>query len=61
MCVASDSDTIAQLVAQQVSGNEQAMNWGTVAFAACWLVGVVGAWVHGRAQDKLDETQRENS
>ncbi|HEY6131801.1 MAG TPA: hypothetical protein VIV27_07265 [Halioglobus sp.] len=49
--VSSDIDTINQLVSQQLSGREQAMNMATMAFAACWVVGVVGAWWQGRAQD----------
>lgn len=47
----SDSDT-AQLVS---------MNWATIVFAACWVLGIVGAWVHGRAQDKLDEAAQRES
>ncbi len=51
-----DIDTITALVTQQLSGNEQATNMATLAFAACWLMGIVGSYLHGRAQDKLAAT-----
>jgi hypothetical protein len=49
-----DIDTITNLVTQQLSGSEQATNMATIAFAACWLMGVIGSYIHGRAQDQLD-------
>ena len=51
-----DIDTISRLVNQQLSGSEQATNMATIAFAACWLMGIVGSYLHGRAQDRLDTT-----
>jgi hypothetical protein len=49
-----DVATITDLVQQQLSGKEQATNVATMAFAACWLMGVIGSYIHGRAQDQLD-------
>lgn len=54
--LAPDIDTITALVTQQVTGSEQATDMATIAFAACWLLGIVGSYLHGRAQDKLMAT-----
>jgi TM2 domain-containing membrane protein YozV len=51
-----DIDTITALVTQQLNGSEQATNMATIAFAACWFMGVFGSYIHGRAQDKHDAT-----
>lgn len=52
--VTPDVDTISRLVTEQLSGSEQATNMATWAFAACWLMGVIGSYIHGRAQDQRD-------
>jgi len=50
----TDINTIAALVAQQTSGTEQATNLAETVWLACWVIGIVGSWWQGRAQDKLD-------
>ncbi len=52
--MAPDVAAISNLVTQQLSGSEQATDLATWAFAACWLVGIIGSYIHGRAQDQLD-------
>jgi len=49
-----DTDTITALVAQQSSGTEQATSLAKTVWLACWVIGIVGSWWQGRAQDKLD-------
>ena len=49
-----DTDTITALVAQQTSGTEKATNLAKTVWLACWVIGIVGSWWQGRAQDKLD-------
>jgi len=58
--VTPDIDTISRLVTQQLSGSEQATNTAAIAFAACWLMGIIGSYIHARAQDKLAATPRES-
>ncbi len=52
--VPPDIDTITALVAQQSSGTEQATNLAEIVWLACWVVGIVGSYWQGRAQDKLE-------
>jgi TM2 domain-containing membrane protein YozV len=49
--VPSDIDSMTNLVTQQLSGSEQAMNIATIVWAACWVVGIVGSYWQGRTQD----------
>ena len=52
--VTPDNDTITRLAAEHLSGTEQAMNLAKIVWLACWVIGIVGSWWQGRAQDKLD-------
>jgi len=52
--LAPDVATITDLVTQQLSDKEQATDMAAMAFAACWLMGVIGSYIHGRTQDQLD-------
>ena len=52
--VSSDIATITRLAAEQSSGTEQATNLAKIIWLACWVIGIVGSWWQGRAQDKLD-------
>lgn len=49
-----DIDTMSRLVSQQLSGSEQAANMATMAFGASWVIGIIGAYWQGRAQDKKE-------
>jgi len=51
--VTSDIDTITRLAAEQSSGTEQAIKLAKIVWLACWVIGIVGSWWQGRAQDKL--------
>lgn len=53
--VAPDIDTITALVAQQSSGNAQATNLAETVWLACWVIGIVGSYWQGRAQDKRED------
>ena len=51
----SDTEAIIRMVAEQTSATEQATNLAKYVWLACWVVGIVGAWWQGRAQDKPDQ------
>jgi uncharacterized membrane protein len=53
--VASDIDAITALVAQQSSGTAQATNSAEIVWLVCWVIGIVGSYWQGRAQDKLED------
>jgi hypothetical protein len=48
-----DVPTITNLVNQQMAGKERSTDMAELAFAACWLMGIIGSYIHGRAQDRL--------
>lgn len=50
--VAADIGSLTAVVAQQLGGSEQAINTARLALLACWVLGVVGAWLQGRLQDR---------
>jgi TM2 domain-containing membrane protein YozV len=52
--VTPDIDTITRLAADQSSGTKQATNLAKIVWLACWVIGIVGSWWQGRAQDKPD-------
>lgn len=52
--VDADIESLTAVVAQQLSGSEHATNIATTVLMGCWIVGVVGAYLHGRLQDKRE-------
>jgi hypothetical protein len=50
--VTPDVATITRLVAEQSSGTEQATNLARIVWLACWVIGIVGSYWQGRAQDQ---------
>ena len=51
-----DAEAINELVSQQSGGADaQMMNMATIAFAICWVIGIVDAYRAGRAQQKRDD------
>jgi TM2 domain-containing membrane protein YozV len=52
--VPADIETLTQLVAQQLSGSEQATSFASTVLMGCWVVGLVGAYFQGRLQDRRD-------
>ena len=52
--VAADVGSLTAVVAQQLSGSEQAINVARMAYLACWILGIVGAYLQGRLQDRRE-------
>ena len=52
--VGADVYSLTTMVTQQMHGSEQAANVASTALLACWLIGIVGAYLQGRLQDKRD-------
>jgi TM2 domain-containing membrane protein YozV len=52
--IPADIATVTNVVSQQFSGLEQAMNLASITLLVCWVAGVVGSYWQGRTQDKLD-------
>lgn len=50
----ADVETLTQLVTQQLSGSEQATNMATTVLIGCWVIGIVGAYLQGRLQDRRE-------
>jgi hypothetical protein len=50
-----DINTITRLVQEQTSGTEQAINLARNVWLACWVIGIVGSYWQGRAQDQLED------
>jgi hypothetical protein len=53
--VSADVETLTLLVTQQLSGSEQATNIASTVFIGCWIIGMVGAYLQGRLQDRREE------
>jgi TM2 domain-containing membrane protein YozV len=49
--VASDIDSVTLLVSQQLEASEQATNIASLTLLACWLIGIVSAYLSGRVRD----------
>jgi hypothetical protein len=47
-----DVNTITRLVQEQTSGTEQAIHIARNVWLACWVIGIVGSYWQGRAQDE---------
>lgn len=52
--VPADIASVTQVVTQELSGMQQATDLAATGLLACWITGVVGAYLHGRRQDKID-------
>lgn len=52
--VPADIASITGVVSQELSGMQQATDLASMSLLACWLTGVVGAYLHGRRQDRID-------
>jgi TM2 domain-containing membrane protein YozV len=52
--VPADIETVSRLVSQQLSGSEQSASLATMAFAASWVIGIIGAYWCGRKQDRVE-------
>ncbi len=46
-----DINTITRMVQEQTSGTEQKISLARIAWLACWVIGIVGSYWQGRAQD----------
>jgi TM2 domain-containing membrane protein YozV len=52
--IPADIETVSRLVSQQLSGSEQSTSLATMAFAASWVIGIIGAYWCGRKQDRVE-------
>lgn len=52
--VSADVETLTQLVTQQLSDSEQATDMATTVLIGCWVIGIVGAYLQGRLQDRRE-------
>tara|TARA_R110001592_G_C13192743_1_gene753280 strand:- start:29401 stop:29751 length:351 start_codon:yes stop_codon:yes gene_type:complete len=50
--IPADIATISEVVSQQFSSTEQATNLASITLLVCWVLGIMGSWWQGRAQEK---------
>lgn len=50
--IPADIATVSNAVSQQFSSTEQATNLASITLLVCWVLGILGSWWQGRAQEK---------
>ncbi len=50
--IPADIATVSNAVSQQLSSTEQATNLASITLLVCWVIGIMGSWWQGRAQEK---------
>jgi TM2 domain-containing membrane protein YozV len=52
--IPADVNTLTEVVARQLSESARATAMASYALLACWVIGIISAFMQGRALDRLD-------